>query len=308
MEKTMEQVKIEFNTIKVILTRPIYDDLSDNDLDSIAHFIAQYKDFDFATIIEKEPIKNSLDTLTNIIKKILEPDYKGICELMTKKLWKKRNELERKCQDAKEKCDLLATQEDKSVLQQWQNKWKESNEEYTEAIEKWNGFDPNQVHDIMSICRKLSETLKAYSSEIYDDSNQAPDILSKCSRPSEALVAFNSDTYIKYDTIERIFSLVCTTDNKKKELFDFQEEEVLFSFLNLKYTGNYLDRTSKGSKQRVCILIDFISKKKVVNGKGDDWKDRICEVLHINYDEKRISSYISSYREFSDDLEKCFIC
>lgn len=281
MEKPMEQLRIDFNRINVLLNSPIFDDLSNGDLDFMASFINQYKGFDFDTIIEKEPNKNSLDTLVKITKEIHELDFKEILAKMTKKLEKIKSDLERKCHEAKEKCHLWAPQ-DKSCLQYYQNKWKECNERYTEAIEKWNGLDANQVHDIMSICRKLSDTLEAYKPEIYDS------------------------TFIKYDTIERIFNLVCTKDNKKKELFKFQKEEDLFSFLNLKYRGNYLDKISEGSKQRLCIFIDYISKNKVVDGNGDDWKKRICEALQTNYNEKRISSYKSTYKDFFSDLENCF--
>jgi hypothetical protein len=281
MEKPMEQLRIDFNRINVLLNSPIFDDLSNGDLDFMASFINQYKGFDFDTIIEKEPNKNSLDTLVKITKEIHELDFKEILAKMTKKLEKIKSDLERKCHEAKEKCHLWAPQ-DKSCLQYYQNKWKECNERYTEAIEKWNGLDANQVRDIMSICRSLSKTLKKYIPEIYDS------------------------TYIKYDTIKRIFNLVCTKNNMNKELFKFQKEDDLFSFLNLKYRGNYLDKISKGSKQRLCIFIDYISKNAVLDGKGVYWKERICEVLHINYDENRISSYKSTYKDFFSDLENCF--
>ena len=282
MEKTIEEVIIEFNTIKGILTRPKYDDLSDKDLDFMARFIMQYQDYDFSAIIEKDPNKNRLDTLSNIINKILELDYKEIFLLMAEKLEKKKSELERKCQIAKDKCHLWASK-DKSILQQYQNKWKECNEKYTEAIEKWDGFDINQVNYIMVICRRLSKTLEAYPPEKY------------------------YSTFIKYDTIKSIFNLVCTEDNMKKALFKFQKEEDLFSFLNLKYGGNYLDKIPKGSNQRLYIFIDYISKNEVMDGKGVYWKERICEALHINYDENRISSYKSTYKDFSNDLENCFV-
>lgn len=278
MEKPMEQLRIDFNNMYVLLTRPNYHDLSNKDLDFMARFINQYKDFDFATTIKTEPDKNSLGTL---VKNILELDFKKIFLIMADRLERKRSGLERKCQEAKAKCDCWASQ-DKSVLQYYQNKWEECNERYTEAIEKWNGLDANQVRDIMLICCKLFDTPEAYKPEIYDS------------------------TYIKYDTIKRIFNLVCTENNMKKELFEFQKEDDLFSFLNLKYSGNYLDKISKGSKQRLCIFIDYISKNKVVDGKGVYWKERICEVLHINYDENRISSYKSTYKDFFSDLENCF--
>lgn len=281
MEKPMEQLRIDFNNMYVLLTRPNYHDLSNKDLDFMARFINQYKDFDFATTIKTEPDKNSLGTLVYIIKKIHELDFKKIFLIMAERLEKKKSDLERKCRDAKKKCDLWASQ-DKSVLQYYQNKWEECNERYTEAIEKWNGLDANQVHDIMLICRKLSDNPEAHKPEIYNSS------------------------FIEYDTIKRIFNLVCTKDNKKEELFIFQKEDDLFSFLNLKYRGNYLDKIYKGSKQRLCIFIDYISKNKVVDGKGDDWKKRICEALQTNYNEKRISSYKSTYKDFFRDLENCF--
>ncbi len=159
MENSIQQLIIDFCRIHVLLTRPICDDLSNHDLDSIVNFIKQYKNYDFTPIIEKEPWKDNLVRLKYIVNKINEPDFKVILAIMTERLKRKKNNLERKCKEAKDRCDVWA-KEDESVLQYYQNKLKECNEIYTEAIEKWNGFDANQILDIKSIYHRLSKNLE----------------------------------------------------------------------------------------------------------------------------------------------------